>query len=235
MVRVWNQGFWNSGSWNQEIEPESPRKKMKSKLGLSKLNHDELADTGDSVHTGMTTNAATFPAANPTMPALATKLSTLRTRMAARVAGEAALAALVQAENASAEDVRGALSMEMTYVDFVAAGNPATILLANMSVRRDRTPVGPMPKVLNVKTTPSDYPGQVDVMWPPITGASAFALQTCTADPGVEANWHHADMATKSSATLKGLATGRVWVRVCAKGADDLPGPFSDPAQEIVR
>jgi hypothetical protein len=208
---------------------------MKSKLGLYKLDHDELADTGESVHTGMSTNAVTFPAANPAMTVLATKVSTLRTRMAARAAGEVAQAALVQAENAAAEDLRGALGLEMAYVDFVAAGNPATILLANMGVRSAKTPVGPMPKVLDVKTSPSDYPGQVDVMWPPVTGAAAFALQTCTGDPSVEANWHHGDIATKSSTTLKGLAAGKVWIRVCAKGANDLPGPFSDPAQEVVR
>jgi hypothetical protein len=42
-------------------------------------------------------------------------------------------------------------------------------------------------------------------------------------------------MATKSSATLKGLATGKVCVRVCAKGANDVPGPFSEAAEEMVR
>jgi hypothetical protein len=208
---------------------------MKSKLGTYKLTHDELADTGDSVHTGMSTNAAVFIAPNPTMPVLATKVSTLRTRIAARVAAEAALAAAVQAEGAAAEDVRGALSLEQNYVDFVAAGNAATIVLANMGVRRASTPVGAMTKVLGVKTSPSDYPGQVDVMWTPVTGAAAFALQTCTSDPSVEANWHYGDLATKSSTTLKGLSAGRVWIRVCAKGANDLAGPFSDPAQELVR
>jgi hypothetical protein len=162
-------------------------------------------------------------------------MSTLRTKIAARKAGEAALAALVQAEGAAAEDVRTALSMEQSYVDFVAAGNAATILLANMGVRRAAAPIGPMPKVQGVKTSPSDYAGQVDVMWTPVTGASAFVLQTCTSDPMVEANWHYADMATKSSATLKGLTTGKVCVRVCAKGANDVPGPFSDAVEEMVR
>jgi len=237
MVTSWDEigALWDVRAWDQNAGPDSLRNKMKSKLGLYKLNHDELADTCDNVHTGMNTNAVTFVAPNPTMAALATKNTTLRTRIAARKAGEAALAALVQAEGAAAEDVRVSLGQEMTYVDFVAAGNAATILLANMGVRNAKTPVGPMPKVQAVKTSPSDYPGQVDVMWPPVTGATAFTLQVCTTDPSVEANWHYAGMATKSSTTLTGLTTGKVWIRVCAKGANDLPGAFSEPVDEMVR
>jgi hypothetical protein len=60
-------------------------------------------------------------------------------------------------------------------------------------------------------------------------------VQTCTGDPGVEANWHYADTAVKSSGTLSGLASGKVWVRVCARGADAKNGPWSDPAEEVVR
>jgi hypothetical protein len=235
MGQTWDNGFWGVGTWDPSDVSPLTRKKMKSKLGLYKLNHDELADTGDSVHTGMVANAATFTNPSPTMPTLATDLTALRTRIAARKTAEAALAIAVQAEGAAAEVVRADLSKEQTYVDFIAAGDPAIILKANMQVRRSTSPVGPMPKILDVKTSPSDYAGAVDVMWPPVTGASAFVLQACTGDPNVAANWHYAGVATKSSATLTGLAAGNVWVRVAAKGADDQPGPWSDAAQEVVR
>ena len=50
-----------------------------------------------------------------------------------------------------------------------------------------------------------------------------------------EANWHYADKAVKSSGTLEGLASGKVFVRVCARGADAHNGALSDLAEEIVR
>ena len=60
-------------------------------------------------------------------------------------------------------------------------------------------------------------------------------VQTCTGDPLGEANWHYADKAVKSSGTLEGLASGKVFVRVCARGADAHNGALSDLAEEIVR
>ena len=116
-----------------------------------------------------------------------------------------------------------------------AAGNAATIALAGMAVRAERAPVGAMPKVQGLKTTTSDAVGAADWMRTPVKGASAYIVQTCTSDPGVAANWHYADTAVKSSGTLSGLASGKVWVRLCARGADAKNGPWSDPAEEVVR
>jgi hypothetical protein len=39
----------------------------------------------------------------------------------------------------------------------------------------------------------------------------------------------------KSSGTITGLASGKVFVRVCAKGADAQNGAWSDLAEEMVR
>ena len=41
-----------------------------------------------------------------------------------------------------------------------------------------------------------------------------------------------------SASTLcsgKSNTPGKVWVRVAAKGADDQPGAWSDPAEDLVR
>ena len=65
--------------------------------------------------------------------------------------------------------------------------------------------------------------------------ASAYIVQTCTGDPLVETNWHHADTVGRSSGTLEGLASGKVFVRVCARGADAHKGAWSDLAEEMVR
>ena len=59
MGQTWDNGFWDVGTWDSSDVSPLTRKQMKSKLGVYKLDHDDLADTGDSVHAGMTTNAAT--------------------------------------------------------------------------------------------------------------------------------------------------------------------------------
>ena len=89
-----------------------------------------------------------------------------------------------------------------------------------------------LPKVQDLKTTTSDEVGAADWMCKPVNGASAYIAQTCTSDPGVDGNWHYADMAVKSSGTLSDLASGKVWVCVCARGADAKNGPWSDLAEE---
>jgi hypothetical protein len=89
--------------------------------------------------------------------------------------------------------------------------------------------------VTDLKTTPNEHVGALDWMCKPVKGVSAYILQTATADPGVEANWHYADTAVKSSGTLEGLASGKVWVRLCARGADTKNGAWSEPAEEMVR
>jgi hypothetical protein len=208
---------------------------MKVKLSLSTLTNDEVADLLDNVHTALSTNAATFTGANPTMPALAALSAAQRSATAGRIAADGAAATALQTERAAVAASRAALSQEASFVENKAAGNAAIIALAGMGVRAERTPVGAMPKVLDLKTTTSDLAGATDWMCKPVKGASAYIIQACTGDPSVEANWHYADTATKSSGTLDGLAKGIVWLRVCAKGADAKNGPWSDPAQELVR
>jgi hypothetical protein len=104
-----------------------------------------------------------------------------------------------------------------------------------MGVRAERAPVGAMPKVLDLKTTTSDHAGALDWMCKTVKGASAYIVQTCTGDPLVEANWHYADTVVKSSGTLEGLASGKVFMRMYARGADAHNGAWSDLAEEVVR
>ena len=90
-------------------------------------------------------------------------------------------------------------------------------------------------KEQNLKLTISDYPGDTDWMCAPVNGVSVYILQINRVNPDTEAEWKYADSSTKSSGTLKGNAAGKIWVRVAAKGADQQPGPWSDPAEDLVR
>jgi len=234
MASTWDNGSWDVGSWD-ETGGSLPYKRMKVKLSLAALTYDELADLSDNIHTAMVANAATFSAPNPSMPVLATGNTALRNAIAARLAADTVAATALQTLQAAAAAQRGLLSQEGSYVENKAAGNAATIALAGMGVRAERAPVGAMPKVLDLKTTTSDHAGALDWMCKPVKGASAYIVQICTGDPLVEANWHYADTATKSSGTLNGLASGKVFVRVCARGADAHNGAWSDLAEEMVR
>jgi hypothetical protein len=236
MLRTWNgpNEFWDVGSWDGDAE-SLPYKRMKVKLSLSTLTDDELADLLDNVHTCMTTNAATFTGANPTMPALAALSTSLRGAIAGRLAALSVDDTSLQTLRAASAATRAALSLEASFVENKAAGNAAIITLAGMAVRAAQAPVGAMPKVLDLKTTTSDHAGAADWMCKPVKGASAYIVQTCTGEPLVEANWHYADTVVKSSGTLDGLASGKVFVRVCARGADAHNGAWSDLAEEMVR
>ena len=104
-----------------------------------------------------------------------------------------------------------------------------------MGVRSGPSPIGAMPRVLKLRTRPSDFEGAVEATWAPVRGAKSYIIEVCTGDPSVEANWRHAGIATKSSMTVRNLPSGKVWIRVCAKGTEKQPGPWSDPAEEVVR
>ena len=76
--------------------------------------------------------------------------------------------------------------------------------------------------------------GTLDWMCKPLRGASALEIWL-SPDPMSDTSWKFADTATKSSGTLKNLASGsKVWIRVRGKGADPEPGPWSDPATKTV-
>lgn len=208
---------------------------MKVKLGLNSLDFDALANLAESVQSGMVANATVFDHPNPSMTELATLVTTLREKISERVAADEAAAQVLQELYAAAAALRVALSAAASYVDSKAQGDPTIIAKANMGVRAQRASAGPMPKLQGLKLSASDYPGAVDWMCSPVPNVKAYLLYVCTTDPSVEANWHYANTAVKSSGTLTGLAAGKVWLRVVAKGSDENPGPPSDAALEMVR
>ena len=106
---------------------------------------------------------------------------------------------------------------------------------AGMQPRRSAAPVGPMPKVTGLKLSISDKPGDTDWMCGPVNGVGVYILQINRVNPDTDAEWKYADSSTRSSGTLTGNTARKIWVRVAAKGADAQPGPWSDPAEDLVR
>ena len=129
--------------------------------------------------------------------------------------------------------LRGMLSQLASYVENANGGDAAKIESSGMSVRAPSTPpVEPMPQVMDLVLTAGDFEGTLDAMWHPVRGAKSYEVQISPDPPGT---WAQKMASGKSSATIEGLTSGaKIWVRVRAVGADNQPGPWSDPAVKVV-
>ena len=211
------------------------RKKMKAKLGLDRLSPEQKVTAVKTVRTKMTENAAIFTNPPVTMAALGALITTAEDGITAYEASAATTKLLLTQRDAGVAAMCAGAMQELSYVDGKAAGNPVIIEQAGMGVRAESAPIGPMPKVQDLKLTISDHTGEMDWMCKPVKGVSVYILQVNRVNPDTESEWKYADSSTKSSGTLKGNAPGKIWVRVAAKGADDQPGAWSDPAEDLVR
>ena len=207
---------------------------MKVKLALRSYTPDELVSLATAIKTSLTGNAK-YPSPNPTLVAFAALITALVNAINAYNASLDATATALANRNAAVEALRTALTQLMAYVESLAI-TEADVHSAGMQVRRPTTaPVGPMPKVQGLKLSISDYPGDTDWMCTPEKGASVYLVQINRVNPDTESAWEYADTSTKSSGTVTGNAPGKIWMRVAAKGADAQPGPWSDPAEDLVR
>jgi hypothetical protein len=225
--------FFDSGVLYDAVSPPPlERKRMaKVKLALKGLTRDQLADKGDTIKTALTGNA-NFPTPNPTLTAIGTAVTTLRTDIAAINSTKAAAATAVAIGDASADALIGLLTQAGAYVQTTSAGDPVKIQSAGMDVQSDGGPIH-MSKVLNLGAATGDSPGEIDLNWNPVAGAKSYEIHTAT-DPNTPSSWAFKDNSAKSKATLDGLTSAsRIWVRVRAIGAND-KGGWSDPAETVV-
>jgi hypothetical protein len=105
---------------------------------------------------------------------------------------------------------------------------------AGMSVRANSAPVGPVTQVLELVLSHGDFEGTLDMVCAPVRGAKSYEIQL-SPDPPTLTSWTAKMTARKSSGTIEGLTSGaKLWARVRAVGADNKPGPWSDPATKVV-
>ena len=215
--------------------PQQKGKKMsKVKLGLSTLNPEELVAVANTIRTAMTGNA-NFATPNPTLATVGTQITTTNTKIAAYDSAKAAAETALAERDAAAATLRGLLTQLGAYVENIAAGDRVKIESAGMSVRADSSaPVGPMTQVLDLVLSQGDFDGTLDMVCKPVRGAKSYEIQI-SADPPTSTSWTAKMTASKSSATIPGLTSGaKLWGRVRAVGADNQPGPWSDPATKVV-
>jgi len=161
---------------------------------------------------------------------------------AAREALELAIAAALNggkdatfAKNTAELALDELIVQEAGYVVSIAGGDEAKILSAGFEVRRNASPIGPLPKVANLEADLTDLVGEILADWDVTVGAHEYEVQRNSGDPLVEGDWHVVGFTTKSKYLDTGLVSGSShWYRVRARGtAGD--GPFSDPARGMAR
>ena len=206
----------------------------KAKLSLSTLNPQEIIELTTQIVTMMTGNA-NFTTPNPTLAAITTQKNTTNTSITAYDTAKAAADAALATRDANVSTLKNMLTQLVGYVENVTGGDAAKIESAGMAVRASSTaPVGPMTQVLDLVLSEGDFDGTLDGVWKPLRGAKSYEIQI-SADPPTGTSWAAKMTASKSSATVEGLTSGaKLWARVRAVGADNKPGPWSDPAVKVV-
>jgi hypothetical protein len=203
-------------------------------LDLAHLPILEVFALGHNLHTHFSGNPDA-PAPVPTPAAFLTALTDAETANTGYEAEKDVLAQKKTLRDTKTDVVRGYIGDWRDYGQSVTHGDAAKLRGLGFALRRAPSPVGPMPKVQGLKLSISDRPGDTDWMCGPVNGVSVFILQINRVNPDTESEWKYADSSTKSSGTLTGNTPGKIWVRVAAKGSDAQPGPWSDPAEDLVR
>jgi hypothetical protein len=204
----------------------------KVKLAMGNMSPQEVTDLATRIVTMMTGNA-NFPTPNPTLASITTQKNTTNTSITTQETTKATAEAATITRDANVASLKALLSQLANYVENASGGDAAKIESAGMSVRADSTaPVGPMSQVLDLVLSAGDFDGTLDAMWHPVRGAKSYEVQVSPDPPGT---WTQKMASGKSSATIEGLTSGaKMWARVRAMGADNKPGPWSDPAVKVV-
>ena len=221
--------FWDQpGLYYDAATPGSviPKPMKKVKLSTSKLKPNETADLTDAIVANMTGNAS-FPTPAPTLASLTAKAAAVRVKRTLLTNMESDLTT----ERGLLADLTGDLKLNLAmladYVQDESDGDPNKIHSAGMQVMGERTPVGPMPPVENLKVSMSDAEGTLNSEWQPVFGAFVYLVEMAPAPDGP---WTQMSATTKARHTLTNLTPGtKYWVRVRAVGAAG-SGPYSDVA-----
>ncbi len=129
-----------------------------------------------------------------------------------------------------AETLREALAMEVEYVQETSGGDMAKILSANLHVEEETHlwPFGAAGDVQELSASAGDEPGEIDLAWDPVQGASGYEVEIAYDITG-EGPWEQSGATTKSKITIQNLNNRtRYWFRVRAvneHGAGDWTAP----------
>ena len=129
-----------------------------------------------------------------------------------------------------AQTLRDALAREVEYVQEASDGDMAKILSANLHVQEETHlwPFGSAGDVDELSASAGDQPGEIDLAWDPVPGASGYEVEIAYDFTG-EGPWEQSGATTQSKITIQNLDNRtRYWFRVRAvneRGAGDWNAP----------
>lgn len=224
---------WDSGATWDGMAP-SKRKSMenvKAIIDFSRYSDAELSPNAQTIHDALVTNAATFPSPPISVVALQTLISTYDGALSAKASKASAD---VLAFKEAREELLDALRDLGNYVNMVAKGDPAIVILSGFpSYSTARTTDNTPPAApANLRLKHGELSGTIVARYKPESSKTTNEVQTNTGDPNVAADWHVAGMFQGGTAELEGLTPGAVvWVRVRTVGLKGVMGAWSDPGQ----
>ena len=199
-------------------------------LGLSELTPEQKVTFTEERITSLTNNVTTFPAPNPPVLALTTAKNNLDTRLKAIAQQES----LLDAERAYAAteeaELDALLQQEANYVENIAKGEAAIILLSGFPLAQEPAPIGQLSPPQNLLGIATDIEGQTKLKWNLVRGAKSYIVECATSPDGP---WVPVTVTTRISCLATNLTPGtKYWFRVRAVGAAGLSG-WSDPAAKL--
>lgn len=202
-------------------------------LNIEELTVPELLALAAGISTALENNAH-FPAPQPTPQELDRLAAELRTadatfRERRRLAGEAQAVRVELADR-----LRQALSQEADYVQEASGGHIAKILSANLHVEEETRfwPFRSVARVEDFSASAGDQPGEIDLAWDPVPGASGYEVEIAYDLTG-EGPWEQSGASVHSKLTVEQLNKHtRYWFRIRAV-AESGVGEWSEPLMKF--
>ena len=199
------------------------------KLGLWSMSIPYLIQFCSLVVQMMTGNLS-FLTPNPTLLTITAAIKALQDAYEAALLGGKTLKATQRINRLA---LIGLMSTLGAYVQEASNGDEQTILSSGMGVKKQRSPLGLLGQVANLRLKKNDSVGEASLLWNSLKGAKTYPVQT-TQTPEVASSWVDAGLSTKRSITITGLPSGAyTWFRVAGFNAAGL-GQWSSPVQKMI-
>jgi len=206
--------------------------KAKIKLDITDKNEDETL-TVSTRHTQAMAEpeaVAVFATPDPSVAAHASAHNNLANNINQRSILRAQLDSLEMLAPVLLDVLKNSLRFRVSYVQLVAKGDPAKILLSGFDLASEPVPVGDLPAPINFEISLGD-PGVLKPRWKPVPGARSYILECAEhTSPMV---WTQVKVTTTSRTEVTGLVSGKTYAfRVRAVGSNG-EGPWSDEAVKM--
>jgi hypothetical protein len=200
-----------------------------AELDVHRLTVPELLAIAAGVTSALEGNS-NFPSPEPSPQELSRLTSELSEAEKAYREERQQMIKVQAARDAVAETLRKALDREVAYVQEASGGDIAKILSAGLHVEEETHlwPFGAAGDVEELAISAGDEPGEIDLAWDPVPGASGYEVEMAS-DLITEESWEQGGATTKSKITIQNLNNRiRYWFRVRAvneRGTGDWTEP----------